>query len=220
MIVTLSRQLGSEGELIAQRVASALGLEVVDRDFVHTAALAAGIDDDLLHQLMYEGQRTVASEILQSLRTPRSPSASAVSASSPLLGVFAPMASAAATNLEDAAQAVGQVIKKIAARDNVLILGQGGRALLQGERHVCHVLVLAPFEVRVARVAKSEKLTLAQARRTVRVSDQARSEYLARYHNSRWIDPLLYHLVINTGVTPFEGAASLIVEAAKIAAAT
>ncbi len=218
MIVTLSRQLGSEGEAIAARVATALGLELIDRDFVHTAALAVGISDDLLRRLMYEGQRTVASEILQSLGTPRAPTASAVSASSPLLGVFAPMASEAATNLEDAAKAVGQVIKKIAARDGVLILGQGGRSLLQAERHVCHVLVLAPVEVRVARVAQSEGLTLVAARRRVRMSDAARSDYLARYHNSRWIDPLLYHLVVNTGVTPPEGAASLIVKAAKIMA--
>jgi cytidylate kinase len=218
VIVTLSRQLGSEGESIAVRVAAALGLELVDRDFVHTAALAAGIDDDLLHRLMYEGQRTVANEILQSLGTPRSPTASAASASSPLLGVFAPMASAEATNLEEAAGAVGQVIKKIAARDNVLILGQGGRDLLQGERHACHVLVLAPVEMRVARIARSEGLTLTEARRRVRVSDHARADYLARYYNSRWIDPLLYHLVVNTGVTPPESAASLIVEAAKIVA--
>ena len=220
MIVTLSRQLGSEGESIAERVAATLGLELVDRDFVHTAALAAGIDDSLLRRLMYEGQRTVASEILESLGTPRSLTASAVSASSPLLGVFAPMASPTATNLEDAAKAVGEVIKKIAARGNVLILGQGGQALLEGEPHACHVLVMAPVEVRVARVARQEGLTLAQARRSVRASDQARGEYLARYHSSRWIDPLLYHLVVNTGITPPEGAVSLIVEAAKVVAAT
>jgi cytidylate kinase len=218
VIVTLSRQLGSGGDAIAVRVAAELGLEFVDRDFVHTAALAAGIDDDLLHRLLYEGQRTVASEILESLGTPRSSAATTVSASSPLLGVYAPMASPSVTNQDEAARAVDQVIKKIAARDNVLILGQGGRALLQGERHVCHVLVLAPLEVRVARVAEREGLTLAEARRKVRRSDAARSEYLARYHDSRWIDPLLYHLVVNTGVTPLEGAASLIVEAAKIMA--
>ena len=220
MIVTLSRQLGSEGESIANGVAARLGLELVDRDFVHTAALAAGIDDTLLHRLMYEGQRTVASEILESLGTPRSLTASAISASSPLLGVFAPMASPTTTHLEDAAKAVGEVIKKIAARGNVLVLGQGGQALLEREPHACHVLVLAPVEVRAVRVAQKEGLTLAQARRRVRVSDQARGEYLARYHSSHWIDPLLYHLVVNTGITPLEGAVSLIVEAAKAVSAT
>lgn len=216
MIITLSRQLGSGGEAIASRVSVVLGLELVDRDYVHTAALAAGIDDDLLHRLMYEGQRSVASEILQSLRTPRSPAVSAASTSSPLLGVFAPMASPAATNLDDAARAVSEVIRKIAAQDNVLILGQGGRALLPQEQHACHVLVMSPIEVRVARVAEDEGLSPAEARRKIRMSDEARRDYLARYHNSRWIDPLLYHLVINTGITPLEGAASLIVEAAKI----
>ena len=49
----------------------------------------------------------------------------------------------------------------------------------------------------------------------VRVSDQSRADYLARYHNARWLDPLLYHLVVNTGEMRVEAAVSLIVHAAQ-----
>ena len=42
-----------------------------------------------------------------------------------------------------------------------------------------------------------------------------RSDYLARFHNARWLDPLLYHLIINTGPTPLDAAVSLIVHAAQ-----
>jgi cytidylate kinase len=218
VIITLSRQIGSNGDAIAARVAVELGLELVDRAYVHAAALAAGIGADLLQRLMYEGQRSVAGEILQSLGAPRSPTASAISASSPLLGVFAPMASAETADLNEAAKAMGQVVRNIAGRGNVLILGQGGQALLQGDGRACHVLILAPIEVRVARLAEREGLKLAEARRQVRSSDEARREYLDRYHNSRWLDPFLYHLVVNTGSISPEGAASLVIEAAQIVA--
>jgi cytidylate kinase len=65
-------------------------------------------------------------------------------------------------------------------------------------------------------VAAQEKVSLATARREVRVNDQARAEYLARYLSVNWLDPLLYHIVINTGYTPLEAAVSLVVQAAQI----
>jgi cytidylate kinase len=86
---------------------------------------------------------------------------------------------------------------------------------LRDYQGVCHVQVIAPFELRVARVAEREKLSLAAARRRVRSSDQARTDYLARYHNANWLDPLLYHFIINTGQTPLEVAVALIVNAAQ-----
>jgi cytidylate kinase len=77
------------------------------------------------------------------------------------------------------------------------------------------VQVVAPLDLRIARVVEREGISVAAARRLVRDGDQARSDYLARYHNVRWLDPLLYHLVINTGQTSIEAAVSLIVHAAQ-----
>jgi len=217
VVITLSRQLGAAGEAIAARVAVELGLTLVDRAYVHGAALAAGIPDELLRRLMYEGHRTVAGEILDNLGAPRQTRASIAS---PLLGVFAPIVPTNTANLDDAAKAVTAVIREIATHDDVLILGQGGQALLQDYSPACHVLVVAPADVRVARVAERTGVKLTEARRTVRASDEARREYLSRYHNTRWLDPLLYHLVINTGLTTPEAAASLVVHAARAVVAS
>jgi hypothetical protein len=68
-LITISRQLGSGGDAIAAEVASHLGLRLVDRETVHALALAAGVPEDLLVRLMYEGQRSLAAEILDSLAT-------------------------------------------------------------------------------------------------------------------------------------------------------
>lgn len=214
MIVTLSRQLGSDGDAIAARVAAALGLTLVDREAVHRAALAVGVSEDLLRKLMYEGQRSLASDLMESLGTPAGASKS-TPVPGPLLGIFAPMLPQTAMSLEEAAQAVGLVIKDIASRGHVLILGQSGQMWLRGYAGVCHVQVVASVDVRVARVAERDAITLPAARQRVRISDQARAEYLARYHNVRWLDPLLYHLVINTGQTRPDIAVSLIVHAAE-----
>lgn len=218
MIVTISRQMGSEGDLVAARVAAALDLELIDRAYVRVAAREAGVPEALLQRLLYEGQRSVASEILESLSTPRVSERGSLSPSSPLANVFAPMLPPAAMSLEEAAQAVGLVIKHVASRGNVMVLGQAGQVLLRGYAGSCHVLIVAPPEVRAERVARLENISLSTARRKLRGADDVRATYLARYYNARWLDPLLYHLIINTGQTSIEGAVSLIVHAAQVCA--
>jgi len=43
MIITLSRQLGSGGDMVAARVAAALGLLLLDREYIRSAATAENV---------------------------------------------------------------------------------------------------------------------------------------------------------------------------------
>jgi cytidylate kinase len=215
MIITLSRQLGSQGDTIAARVAAALGLTLVDRESVYKMSLAAGVPDELLRRLMYEGQRSLAAEIMDSFSGGLGARAeSQASTTSPLLGVFAPLLPPAAISLEEAIRSVGLVIKEAASHGNVLVLGQSAQCWLRGYSGACHVQIVAPFDLRVGRVAEREGVSLTAARRRVHTSDQARADHALRFHEVRWLDPTLYHLVINTGQTTVEAAVSLIVHAA------
>lgn len=216
MIITLSRQMGSEGDAIAARVAAALNLQLIDRAFIYRAALQAGVPDDLLHRLMYEGQQTLGGRILESL-TGRPPElATRVPAPpNPLDGIFAPMLPPAMISLEESVRKVGLIIKDVAGQGNVLILGQGGQVWLKSCPRVCHVQIVAPLELRVARIAERERISLSMAKRRVRASDLARTDYMARYHGVSWLDPLLYHIVINTGLVTIETAVALVIQTAQ-----
>ncbi len=167
MIVTVSRQLGSDGETIARSVAATLGLVVLDREIIWAMALKAGLPADLLQRLMYEGQRNVADEIIQGFGNV-TPDVAVTAAGNPLLGVYAPPVSVDTVSLQDAAREIGRIIKDLALRGNVLVLGQGGQALLQGQPAACHVLFVAPLDARVANVARWHNLSPREARRRVR----------------------------------------------------
>lgn len=52
------------------------------------------------------------------------------------------------------------------------------------------------------------------ARELVEREDRGRARYFKRYFAASLDDPLLYHLVINTGLVSFKQAAELIVSAA------
>jgi hypothetical protein len=217
MIVTISRQLGSEGDLIAARAAAALGLLLVDREYTCKAALAAGMPAALLQKLMFEGQYSLAGQIMNSLGGPPSELTDRPAPSpGPLEGIFTPMLAPSGINLEDGVRTIGRIITDLARRGDVLVLGQGGQIWLRDRKDACHVQVVAPYNLRIERVATRENLPRATARRRVRASDGARSEYLARYHGVNWLDPLLYHYVVNTGRTSADVAVSVIVHAAQI----
>jgi cytidylate kinase len=218
MIITLSRQFGSFGDMIAARVAETLGLQLADREYVYRAAAGAGVPAQALEALAYEGQRSLAAEILNSMR---GPAQVGVVQTTPvaLPGMLAPMLPPASAHLVDAARALAQVIREIAAQGNVLVLGQGGQAILGELPGACHVQVVAPLELRAARVAEREHLSLAAARRLIRERDRARGDYVDRFFGIHWLDPVHYHLLINTGRTPPDIAVSLVIQASQMLAA-
>lgn len=222
MIITVSRQMGSGGDELAVAVAARLALPLIDRDVAYAAARTAGLPDDLLQRLMYEGQRSLAAEVVDSLGAPPQPGTErAVSAAnaSPLLGAFAPMLPPVPVTPDEAARAVGRIIGELAGRGDALVLGQGGQMWLAGRPDACHIQVVAPLAERVRNVAQHDDISPVAARRRVRACDQARADYLLRYHNVNWLDPLLYHLVINTGLVSLTSATELVVQAARQCAA-
>ena len=111
---------------------------------------------DLLQRLMYVGQRKVAGEIIQALGNV-SPSVAITSAGNPLLGVFAPPVSFDIVSLQDAAKAVAKVIRDIAMTGDVLISGPGRPGAAARSAGACHVLFVAPLELRVAQCRRSSR---------------------------------------------------------------
>jgi len=217
MIITISRQLGSQGDLVAARVAATLGLLLVDREYICKAALAIGMPATLLQKLMYEGQHSLAGQLMDSLgSTPSDLTDRPMPSPGPLEGIFTPMLAPSSISLEDGMRTIGRIITDLASRGDVLVLGQGGQMWLRDRKDACHVQVVAPYDLRIERVAARENLSRATARRRVRVSDQARAEYLARYHGVNWLDPLLYNYVINTGRASADAAVSLIIHTAPL----
>jgi hypothetical protein len=216
MIITISRQLGSEGDLIAARVAAALGLLIIDREYTRKAALAAGVPATLLQKLMYEGRQSLAGQIMDSLGSTSDSTDRSAPSPGPLEGIFTPMLTPSGISLEDGVQTIGKIIIDLASRRDVLVLGQGGQMWLRDRNDACHVQIVAPYELRIERVAVRENVSRETARRRVRTTDQARAEYLARYHGVNWLDPLLYDYVINTGRRSAGSAALTIIHATEL----
>ncbi len=77
--------------------------------------------------------------------------------------------------------------------------------------------------LRVKQQIRRTKITVAyadiqprrQAQNLIEERDAASADYIKRFYEANWADPMLYHMVLNTGKLSLEQAANLIVQAVK-----
>jgi cytidylate kinase len=104
---------------------------------------------------------------------------------------------------------------------NLVIAGRGGQVILKDAPDVIHIRIEAPLEERVQRVKQQLKQTRSDfhadidirraAQDMIEQKDAASRDYLIQFYHVAWNDPLLYHLVLNTGKMRIEQAVHAIV---------
>lgn len=108
---------------------------------------------------------------------------------------------------------VERIIRHLAGEGQVVIVGRGSQMALRDHPGVLHVRVIAPLEVRIARLQQQEHISSEAARARLQASDKARIRYLQRSYGVKVNDPTLYHLVINTGLLKLSQAVNLVLQA-------
>ena len=107
------------------------------------------------------------------------------------------------------------LISVLADVGDVVIVGRGGQMALRGRPDVLHVRVVAPLATRIARLQQEQHISAEAARACLEASQKARARYLRRAYGVNVDDPVLYHVVINTGLLDLAQAAGLVVQALR-----
>ena len=109
-----------------------------------------------------------------------------------------------------------ETVLRLAGLGSVILIGRGGTVITAKLSHVLHVRLVAPLEKRVEYAHKEYNkfnLTADQARKFCLNEDRGRERYLKKYFNADINDPLLYHMIINTGLVNYDDAAKMIGDA-------
>jgi cytidylate kinase len=96
-------------------------------------------------------------------------------------------------------EALGQLMRELMNRGDVLIVGRGGSRFLRDVPQAFHVRLVAAMEVRVRRVMEHRWLREDQARQLIAQSDAQRRGFYQSYFGADWASPLEYHLTVNSG---------------------
>jgi cytidylate kinase len=200
-IITISRMYGSGGSDVAARVAQMLGWSLFDNAFVDAVAERLGVS---------------ASEV--QAREERTPSlverlASALAVASP--EILPPPTDQVPPSEERLADVTRRIIEEAVARGHAVLVGRGAQSVLARRAGVLHVFCYAPREALARRVAARRGVSLAEAEKNVDEINKQRDQYVRTTFKRSWKAPENYHLCVNTEWLGVDGAADLIVDAAR-----
>jgi cytidylate kinase len=103
-----------------------------------------------------------------------------------------------------------------AAKGNCVILGRGAAAVLQNIPGVLCVRLVAPRPLRIARLQEIYSCDARTAEQQIKQSDANRQGFHKYFFEVDWLDPLLYHLTLNTEKLTFHEAAQTIEQCRRI----
>jgi cytidylate kinase len=106
------------------------------------------------------------------------------------------------------------VIEDVAKEGNCVIVGRGAPYILRGREDVFSVFLFAPLEEKVARIAQQQSLSEQKAQELVESIDAERVTFIKHYFNMQWPTRSLYDLMVNTAAGT-EVAAEVVLSAMR-----
>jgi len=215
--ITISRQYASYGNNIAEKICESTGYDLFDKQIIAETATEVGLSNDEIIDFSEESYKIkgfferlfggsnlrIWKELEDGVRT------------SDVIHL----------SEENALALVKKAIENAYEEGNIVIVGRAGQVILQNKPDVLHVRVETPLEKRIDRVRTQMERTgrsfigPLEARRAaldlINEHDEVSADYLKRFYDVNWSDPMLYHLVINTSKLKVEQAVKLIIETAQ-----
>lgn len=197
MIITISRQFGAGGSEVAERVAKALGWQLVDNELVEQVASRAGMSPEEVARR----EERAPSFVERLTRT--------LAAQNPEL---VPPQDGTVKDIEEKSlvRITESVVSELARQGRVVFVGRAAPAVIGLQADALHVKLVAVRAFRAERIRERFDLSLEEAEKRLDEVDGQRARYHREYYQRNWSDPVNYHLTINTGLLGFDAAADVI----------
>jgi cytidylate kinase len=184
-IITVEREYGSGGALVAEKLAERLGWRLWDTALTAEIARLADVSaetvqmrDEKLDPWLYRLAKVFArGSYERSL----------------------PVESIAAFDTDLMVRLVTRVIEDVASKGNGIVVGRGSPYILRNRPDVFHVFVYAPTDVKV-RFLRENGHTEDEAIELVNTIDRDRAAFVKQYFGKDWPSRCLYNLWINASI--------------------
>jgi cytidylate kinase len=185
--ITLSREPGSGGRIVAQKLATKLNVEVFHQEVLHEMAKRADVSEQILATMDEKGL-SILEDWISSLVHDRH---------------MWP---------DEYLQHLMHVIGTIGKHGRAVVVGRGANFILPPEQRF-RVRITAPRRLRIQNVARDFNLSKDEAKRRVIKTESDRKAFIRKYFNSDISDPDNYDLVLNTEVLSLDDATQVIASA-------
>jgi peroxiredoxin/cytidylate kinase len=187
-VITISRQVGSDGDEIALKVSEILGYAYFDKTLMFNEAKSINVSEEDIADFSEDDYKVKS--FVDKILIRKKPITSLSSKDDAQIRKT--------LDVQECLSVIQTVINSLASRGKTVIVGRGGQAILKNKAGVLNVRIVAPLVARVKRIMKSEGLSQEAAQKLIEENDKAAAEYLRKFYNTNVEDPTIYDLVLNT----------------------
>jgi cytidylate kinase len=182
-VITVEREYGCGGGMIAQKVADRLGWKLWDQLLTCEIARLSNCAQSEV-ELREERVDPLYYRLFKSV----------------LRGSFEGSLNLHRLKLLDAdsiQRITRQVTERAAAAGNCVIVGRGSQHFLQDRQDTLRIFLYAPIREKVARLC-AEGIKESQAEELVNTVDKERADFIEKYFHMEWPNRSIYHAMMNT----------------------
>ena len=208
-IITISREYGSGGHTIGEKVAKELGIPFYDREIIDVAAEKSGLSPDFIQK----NEQNLSSGWLYSLLVGSSFSANG--------SVGAPAGAVHVLPLADQVfNAQRKVIIELAKKGPCVIVGRCADYILKhcgeiDQKDVLNVFIYAPLEAKVKCAIEQKGLNPETAEKEVKQIDKRRANHYNTFTERTWGNRSHYDILLNSSLLGLDGSAKVIADLAR-----
>lgn len=188
-IITLSREYGSGGVLIAEKLAKKLGYDMFHQEVIQEMAKSAQTSKQIVQTLDEKGL-SVLEESISALINERH---------------LWP---------DQYLRYLMRIIGTIGRHGRAVIVGRGANYIIPLEK-ILRICVICPLPMRIQNIARRFNISEAEARKKVLNTDANRRAFTRKYFYADVSDPHNYDVVINTSRISYDTAVESIIAGMK-----
>jgi cytidylate kinase len=183
-VITVSREPGSGGRIVATRLADKLGIAIFHQEVINEMAKSADVSEKLVETLDERGL-SILEDWISSLVHERH---------------LWP---------DRYMQHLMKVVGTIGKHGRAVVVGRGANFILPPEKRFS-VRIVGPQAWRINNVAKEFDMSSEDAKRRVMRTESDRRAFIRKYFNADIADPTNYDLVVNTATLKVDDAVKVI----------
>lgn len=182
-IITLGRQLGSNGKIIGKTLAEQLGISFYDKALIAKAAKESGLSESLFDGLDEKPTHSLLYSLVMGIQSSKG-----------LYYQYNDM-----LNGDNVFKIQADVIKNISDEGPCIIVGRCADYILRKNPYLVKLFLYADSETRIKNLMSRDGMSEKEAASAVNKADKRRSNFYNFYTNNTWGDVNNYDLCLNTG---------------------
>jgi len=186
LIISLGREFGSGGHVIAEKLADNYGIALYDKNILQDIAEEKLVSEKTLRQYDERPKNPLLSRTVRGFTN--SPE-------------------------ENVAQMQFDFIRERAdAGESFVIVGRCAESVLRGRSHLITIFVMGDMDQKILRTMETENLSEEEAKKRVEQVSRQRKAYHNHYCKEKWGDARNYDLTINSSRLGVEGTTCVLMD--------